>query len=140
MKFIATTSNKISTIEKVAGQLIFSRDNRVIYLDTDSNTRTAYYTIITLTTEAHRDSLVSPVAGFYFVAETAILWYYDNSEGWEQLTNTPDNRILFYSSISEFPAQGKEGILYNTLDNIYKWSSLQNTYIKIGSEIWEPII
>lgn len=140
MKFIATTSNKISTIEKVAGQLIFSRDNRVIYLDTDSNTRTAYYTIITLTTEAHRDSLVSPVAGFYFVEETAILWYYDNSEGWEQLTNTPDNRILFYSSISEFPVQGKEGILYNTLDNIYKWSSLQNTYIKIGSEIWEPII
>lgn len=81
MKFITTTSNKISTIEKVAGQLIFSRDNRVIYLDTDSNIRTAYYTIITLTTEAHRDSLVSPVAGFYFVEETAILWYYDNSEG-----------------------------------------------------------
>ena len=27
-----------------------------------------------------------------------------------------------------------------TLDNIYKWRSLQNTYIKIGSEIWEPII
>ena len=31
-------------------------------------------------------------------------------------------------------------MLYKTLDNIYKWSSLQNTYIKIGSEIWEPII
>lgn len=139
MKFIATTSNKISTIEKVAGQLIFSRDNRVIYLDTDSNTRTAYYTIITLTTEAHRDSLVSPVAGFYFVEETAILWYYDNSEGWEQLTNTPDERIQFYDSTSEFPIKGLEKVLYIIPRAIYQWDNITNSYIKLGGEFWEPI-
>ena len=140
MRFIATTSDKISTIAKQKGQLIFSRDDRVIYLDTDTNTRTEYRSIISLINEEQRQSIISPVSGFYFVEETAILWTYSINKGWEQLTKTPDDRILFYSSISEFPAQGKEGILYNTLDNIYKWSSLQNTYIKIGSEIWEPII
>lgn len=140
MRFIATTSDKISTIAKQKGQLIFSRDDRVIYLDTDTNTRTEYRSIISLINEEQRQSIISPVSGFYFVEETAVLWTYSINKEWEQLTQTPDNRILFYSSISEFPAQGKEGILYNTLDNIYKWSSLQNTYIKIGSEIWEPII
>lgn len=140
MRFIATTSDKISTIVKQKGQLIFSRDDRVIYLDTDTNTRTEYRSIISLINEEQRQSIISPVSGFYFVEETAVLWTYSINKEWEQLTQTPDNRILFYSSISEFPAQGKEGILYNTLDNIYKWSSLQNTYIKIGSEIWEPII
>lgn len=140
MRFIATTSDKISTIAKQKGQLIFSRDDRVIYLDTDTNTRTEYRSIISLINEEQRQSIISPVSGFYFVEETAVLWTYNINKEWEQLTQTPDNRILFYSSISEFPAQGKEGILYNTLDNIYKWSSLQNTYIKIGSEIWEPII
>ena len=140
MRFIATTSDKISTIAKQKGQLIFSRDDRVIYLDTDTNTRTEYRSIISLISEEQRQSIISPVSGFYFVEETAVLWTYNINKEWEQLTQTPDNRILFYSSISEFPAQGKEGILYNTLDNIYKWSSLQNTYIKIGSEIWEPII
>ena len=138
MRFIATTSDKISTIAKQKGQLIFSRDDRVIYLDTDTNTRTEYRSIISLINEEQRQSIISPVSGFYFVEETAVLWTYSINKEWEQLTQTPDNRILFYSS--EFPAQGKEGILYNTLDNIYKWSSLQNTYIKIGSEIWEPII
>ena len=140
MRFIATTSDKISTITKQKGQLIFSRDDRVIYLDSDTNTRTEYRSIISLISEEQRQSIISPVSGFYFVEETAVLWTYNINKEWEQLTQTPDNRILFYSSISEFPAQGKEGILYNTLDNIYKWSSLQNTYIKIGSEIWEPII
>ena len=140
MRFIATTSDKISTITKQTGQLIFSRDDRVIYLDSDTNTRTEYRSIISLINEEQRQSIISPVSGFYFVEETAILWTYNINKGWEQLTKTPDNRILFYNSISEFPAQGEEGILYNTLDNIYKWSSLQNTYIKIGSEIWEPII
>ena len=140
MRFIATTSDKISTIAKQKGQLIFSRDDRVIYLDSDTNTRTEYRSIISLINEEQRQSIISPVSGFYFVEETAILWTYNINKGWEQLTKTPDDRILFYNSISEFPAQGEEGILYNTLDNIYKWSSLQNTYIKIGSEIWEPII
>ena len=34
MKFIATTSEKIKDINFVPGQMIFSQDDRVIYLDT----------------------------------------------------------------------------------------------------------
>ena len=51
MRFIATTSDKISTIAKQKGQLIFSRDDRVIYLDSDTNTRTEYRSIISLINE-----------------------------------------------------------------------------------------
>ena len=44
MRFISTTSDKLSTIEVNAGQLIFCSDTRVIYLDTDK--RTSYQAII----------------------------------------------------------------------------------------------
>lgn len=120
MKFIATTSDKIASITKVAGQLIFSRDNRVIYLDTDSSTRVEYRTIIVLTTEAQRQSIVSPVNAFYFVEETAILWSYIVGQGWEQLTKTPDERIQFYNSTSDFPIVGTIRTLYIIPGYIYQ--------------------
>ena len=47
MKFIATTSNKVESIKVASGQLIFSRDDRVIYLDSDLG-RTSFQQIITL--------------------------------------------------------------------------------------------
>ena len=62
MKFIATTSDKISGIAVQSGQLIFSRDDRVIYLDTD--VRTSFQQIITVVNEETRQNLVNPVFGF----------------------------------------------------------------------------
>ena len=77
MKFIATTSNKMSTITVKSGQLIFSRDDRVIYLDSDIG-RTKFDTIITLVTEQQRKALVNQIEGYYFVEETSIFWRYSN--------------------------------------------------------------
>lgn len=73
IKFIATDSSHISDLEITSGQIIFSRDNRTIYLDTD-NTRTEYKAIISIPTEQDRIAMVSPVAGYYFVEDTSILW------------------------------------------------------------------
>lgn len=72
MKYIATTSAKVKDIPVVKGQLIFSRDTRVIYLDSDE--RTSFEQIMVLATEQLRESLISPVEGFYFVEETNVLW------------------------------------------------------------------
>ena len=52
MKFIATTSDKLDQIPVKQGQLIFSRDDRVVYLDSDK--RTSFQQIITLVDEEQR--------------------------------------------------------------------------------------
>lgn len=140
MKFIATTSDKILTIAKASGQLIFSRDNRTIYLDVDANTRVEYRSIIPISTEEYRQSIVSPVDGFYFVEETAVLWNYVSSEGWRQLTQIPDEKLQFYNSTSEFPNIGAIRTLYVIPGYIYQWDNITSSYVKLGSEMWEPIV
>ena len=136
MKFIATTSDKINSINVVSGQVIFSTDDRVIYLD--SNIRNAFSTIITLATEAQRLGII-PVKGFYFVEETSILWRYGDS-GWEQLTGEGDSRIIF-ANREDFPAVGQEHVLYCTPDAIYQYSNTTHSYVQIsGSQSWESII
>lgn len=71
MKFIITNKNKLNSIEVISGQLIFVKDERVIYLDSD--TRTRFSQMIYLLTENARISLSNPLEGFYFVEETAVL-------------------------------------------------------------------
>ena len=71
MKFIATTSDKIDSISVVSGQLIFSRDDRVIYLDT--YVRTSFQQIITLIDDDQRLAIQFPLQGYYFVKSTKIL-------------------------------------------------------------------
>lgn len=78
MKFIATTSDKMESINVVSGQLIFSRDDRIIYLDTD--VRTSFQQIITVAKEETLEKLTSPVQGFYFVEDTTTLWRFKNNE------------------------------------------------------------
>ena len=72
MKFIATTSNKVESIKVTSGQLIFSRDDRVIYLDSDLG-RTSFQQIITLIDDDQRLAIQFPLQGYYFVKSTKIL-------------------------------------------------------------------
>ena len=137
MKFIATTSDKINDVSVASGQLIFSRDDRVIYLDSDIG-RTEYRAIISLATEYARSHLVSPVGAFYFVEETAVLWKYDKVTGWRQLTSTPDERLSYYPD-GLLPIQGREGILYYTPDGIYQWRDYDQDYVEMGVDTWGPI-
>lgn len=137
MKFIATTSNKMSTIAVKSGQLIFSRDDRVIYLDSDIG-RTKFDTIITLVTEQQRKALVNQIEGYYFVEETSIFWRYSNS-AWTQITNPPTEKIIFIEE-SKLPSIGKKETLYITENVIYQWNGTD--YVSMGgnSELtWKPI-
>lgn len=67
MRFIATTSDKLTSITKRVGQLIFCLDTKVIYLDTSTKTRTSYNSIITLIDDAQRKALKNPLEGYYYV-------------------------------------------------------------------------
>ena len=135
MRFIATTSDKMNSIDIESGQLIFSRDDRVIYLDTD--VRTSFQQIITVVNEQTRQELISPVSGFYFIEDTKTLWRYNNSI-WEQLTEPPKENLVF-AERENFPVQGQEEVLYVDKDTIYTWDANNNVYTEMGALNWEPI-
>lgn len=139
MKFIATTSSKVNQIPVISGQLIFSRDDRVIYLDAESN-RTSFQQIISVIDDATREELVSPVEGFYFVEETATLWRYKDSE-WTQISAKADERVIFTDEENGLPETGQEKVLYaNTIDNkIYRWDENNPQYIAMNPIYWDEI-
>jgi len=138
IKFIATTQAKVDSIPIAAGQLIFSTDERIIYLDTTE--RTAFQSIITVPTEQFRQNLTSPVEAFYFVNDTKILWQYEQSE-WFQLTSSPKENMIFTDEES-LPTEGQDEILYVTEKNIYRWNASTHEYIKLGGDntaIWQDL-
>lgn len=135
MKFIATTSDKMESINVVSGQLIFSRDDRVIYLDTD--VRTSFQQIMTVAKEATLEKLTSPVQGFYFVEDTTTLWRFKNDE-WTQLTEKPGEHLVFLER-ENFPAIGKEKVLYIDKDKMYQWDNETQIYITMNDLLWESI-
>lgn len=137
MKFIITNKNKLNSIEVISGQLIFVKDERVIYLDSD--TRTRFSQMIYLLTENARINLSNPLEGFYFVEETAVLWHYSISKGWEQLTNTPNEKIVF-DNLENFPNPGQTGVLYCDPAAIYQWNVEKNSYIPMGMGVWKQIV
>ena len=139
VKFIATTSDKLSNIDIKMGQLIFSMDERAIYLDTD--VRTSFKQIITLAKEQLRQNLTSPVTGFYFIKDTKVLWNYESGV-WTQISGGVPKEQLYFMSRENFPVQGEEEILYVDKDAIYQWDSETATYNKMGGDAqlrWELI-
>lgn len=137
MRFIATTSEKISDIEVQKGQLIFSTDDRVIYLDSDK--RTSFQEIMTLINDNQRLNTSSLINGYYFVEETSILWRYNNSI-WTQLTNPPSENVIFIDE-KDLPETGEKKTLYVTEKVIYKWDNNTNSYVQMGgSSEWAPMV
>lgn len=139
VKFIATTSDKLSNINVKQGQIIFSTDERAIYLDTDI--RTSFQQIITLVREEIRQNLTSPVTGFYFVKDTKVLWNYENGV-WTQISGGTPEEKLYFMSRENFPVQGEEEVLYVDKDAIYQWDSETSTYTQMGGDAqltWESI-
>lgn len=136
MKFIATTSDKIKDIAIISGQLIFSRDDRAIYLDAGSE-RTTFQQIITLLSEEIRQGLASPLQGFYFIMDTKTLWSYDGKY-WTQVTEKPRENLVF-GEYDEFPETGEEKVLYVDEKNIYRWSEKKQDYSELGALTWDTI-
>ena len=108
LSVIATTSSKLKDIVIKNGQLIFVQDLTRIAFDFN-NTRVFYNQIVELDTEAERLTLDSPLSGYYFVIDTAVLWFYQ--DGWVQITERPQEVIFIDVELPSL-GQAKEGTLY----------------------------
>ena len=111
MSLIATSSSRVRELPIKDGQLIFIQDLGRIAFDFKGK-RVFYNQIVELDTEAERVDLESPLGGYYFVIDSACLWFYKN--GWTQITAKPEE-IIFIGV--ELPELGQENKLYvNTSD------------------------
>lgn len=129
MSLIATTSSRIRDLIIKDGQLIFIQDLGRIAFDFKGQ-RVFYNQIVELDTEAERLALDSPLNGYYFVIDSACLWFYKNE--WIQITEKPEE-ILFIGT--ELPQLGQQGKLYiNTNDReISVWDEETDKYITVSN-------
>lgn len=130
LSLIATKSSKIKDLIIKNGQLIFIQDLGRIAFDFN-NTRVFYNQITELNTEAERLALDSPLDGYYFVIDTAVLWFYQN--GWLQITEKPEEVISIGVDLPEL-GQAKENMLYiNKAEReIAIFDSASNDYIIVS--------
>lgn len=132
LKVVSTTSERLGQLSVEFGQLIFVKDTKELYFDHKEG-RTLYnQQIIVLEKESDRTAINKPIAGFYFVQETGIIWRYDTA--WVKLTNAPSEQIEFISK-KDFPAEGKANVLYIDGIKIYRW--IKTEYVEMGLPVWE---
>ena len=132
LKVVSTTSERLGQLSVEFGQLIFVKDTKELYFDHKEG-RTLYnQQIIVLEKESDRTAINKPIAGFYFVQETGIIWRYDTA--WVKLTNAPSEQIEFISK-KDFPAEGKTNVLYIDGIKIYRW--IKTEYVEMGLPVWE---
>lgn len=130
LSLIATRSSRIKDLVIKNGQLIFIQDLGRIAFDFN-DTRVFYNQIVELKTEAERLTLDSPLDGYYFVIDSACLWFYQN--GWVQITEKPKEVIHIDVELPEL-GQAKEGMLYvNKAEReIAVFDSASNEYIVVS--------
>ncbi len=126
---VATSSSRIRELTIKDGQLIFIQDLGRIAFDYKGQ-RVFYNQIVELETEADRLALDNPLDGYYFVIDSACLWFYKS--GWTQITEKPDN-ILFIDV--ELPQLGQQGKLYVDSDDgeISIWDDETDTYVTVSN-------
>lgn len=129
LSVVGTVGKKLPDLPIKDAQLIFVKDKCKIALDLNGK-RTFYNEIITFETEQERVELLAPISGcFYFVINTAVLWFYKDT--WVQIT-TPPEEILFIGT--ELPELGSDNKLYINKEkrNISVWDENGNGYITVG--------
>lgn len=135
LKLVATTSSKIRDLTIQSGQLCFLYDIGRIAFDYKGN-RVFYNQIVELETEAERQSLENPLDGYYFIIDTACLWFYEHineNEGkWIQITDKPKD-IVFIGA--EFPELGQANKIYIDIDDkeISVWDEETNSYVTVSN-------
>ncbi len=129
MSLIATTSSKIRDLVIKDGQLIFIQDVGRIAFDFKGK-RVFYNQIVELDTEAERLTLDSPLSGYYFVIDTAVLWFYQDE--WIQITEKPEE-VIFIGV--ELPELGQQNKIYVDIDDkeISVWHEDTNQYIVVSN-------
>lgn len=108
LSLIATSSSKIRDLVIKDGQLIFIQDLGRIAFDFKGK-RVFYNQIVELQTEMERIAIDSPLSGYYFVIDTAVLWFYQ--DGWMQITEKPKEIVSIGVELPEL-GQAKDNVLY----------------------------
>ena len=129
MSLIATTSSRIKDLVIKDGQLVFIQDVGRIAFDFKGK-RVFYNQIVELDTEAERLTLDSPLSGYYFVIDSAVLWFYKDE--WIQITDKP-KEVVFVGV--ELPELGQAKTLYVDKDDreISIWDEETNQYIIVSN-------
>ena len=119
LSLVATSSSKIRDLVIKDGQLIFIQDLGRIAFDFKGK-RVFYNQIVELDAEADRMELENPLSGYYFIIDSACLWFYKDE--WIQITEKPQE-IVFVGV--ELPQLGQQGKVYATtkegFENISVW-------------------
>ena len=135
LSVVATTSSKVKDLVIKDGQMIFVQNlGRIAF---DFNGKRVFYNQITiLNTEEERFSLDSPLPGYYFVIDRAVLWHFDNK--WTQVTSEPEE-VVFIGV--ELPELGQPNKIYaNTTsgsENISVWDEDLSKYIVVADKTQE---
>ena len=130
LSLIATSSSRIKDLVIKDGQLIFIQDLGRIAFDFKGK-RVFYNQIVELQTETERAKLDSPLSGYYFVIDTAVLWFYQ--DGWVQITGRPQEVVSIGVELPEL-GQAKDNVLYvNKVEReIAVFDSASNEYIVVS--------
>ena len=132
MSLIATSSSRIRDLVIKDGQLIFIQDLGRIAFDFKGK-RVFYNQIVELETEADRLALEQPLDGYYFVIDSACLWFYKS--GWIQITEKPQEIVQIGVDL---PQLGQQGKLYATTkegeERISVWDEESDKYIVVADK------
>ena len=135
LKLVATTSSKIRDLIISDGQLIFLQDLGRIAFDFKGK-RVFYNQIVELETEADREALENPLNGYYFVIDSARLWFYKDE--WIPITEEPQE-IIFVGV--ELPELGQANKIYaNTTEGaecISVWDEERGEYVVVADKTQE---
>ena len=128
LKFIATNKDKLTQIPVTEQErVIFSRDEQVIYLDSEGK-RVAFKNILSIDKEENRPSTMAIEGCFYYVEDTDLIYRYKDGQ-WICLNSSE----IIFDDRNSFPQTGDEKKIYVAEDSIYKWDKARNEYVKIGS-------
>lgn len=129
LSLVATTSSRVRELVIKDGQLVFIQDLGRIACDFNGK-RVFYNQIVELNTEVERQSLESPLSGYYFVIDSACLWFYQDE--WIQITEKPEE-VIFIGV--ELPELGQTNKLYVDIDDreISVWDEETNKYIVVSN-------
>ena len=130
LSLVATTSSRVRDLVIKDGQLIFLQDIGRIAFDFKGK-RVFYNQIVELETEVERLTLESPLSGYYFVVNTAVLWFY--KDGWIQITEKPEEVVFIGVELPEL-GQAKENMLYvnKAEKEIAIFDSASNEYVVVA--------
>lgn len=132
MSLVATSSSRIRDLVIKDGQLIFIQDLGRIAFDFKGK-RVFYNQIVELETEADRLALEQPLDGYYFVIDSACLWFYKS--GWIQITEKPQEIVQIGV---ELPQLGQQGKLYATTkegeERISVWDEESDKYVVVADK------